>query len=171
MTFNSSTCWLTIIVSHVLLLLTIVEQTGLLAVNGLTRFRTVNGLTNLLTQLTLLAFCLLTLLEHTALKGFYWYKSFTGPLTLDKNRLLAVSWLLQFPDLETCWQTLANGEKSTSLKEKEILAALTYLETSLYNVLRYLNQKFIWLFCAVNVDTIDFASSTFPCSTRFKESL
>ena len=39
-----------------------VEQTGLL---------TVNDLTSLLTLLTLQAFCLLTLLEHTALTGLY----------------------------------------------------------------------------------------------------
>ena len=45
-----------------LLLLTLVEETGLL---------TVNGLTSLLTLLTLQAFCLLTLLEHTALTGLY----------------------------------------------------------------------------------------------------
>ena len=47
---------------QMLLLLTIVKQTGLL---------TANGLTSSLTLLTLQAFCLLTLLEHTALTGFY----------------------------------------------------------------------------------------------------
>ena len=45
-----------------LLLLTIVEQTGLL---------TVNGLTSLLTLLILQVFCLLILPEHTALTGLH----------------------------------------------------------------------------------------------------
>ena len=45
-----------------LLLLTLVEETGLL---------TVNGLTSLLTLLILQAFCLLALLEHTALTGLH----------------------------------------------------------------------------------------------------
>ena len=45
-----------------LLLPTIVEQTGLL---------TVNGLTSLLTLLILQAFCLLALLEHTVLTGLH----------------------------------------------------------------------------------------------------
>ena len=47
---------------NTLLLLTTVEQTGLL---------TVNCLTSLLTLLTLQAFCLLTLLEHRALTGLH----------------------------------------------------------------------------------------------------
>ena len=55
-------------------LLTIVEQTGLL---------TVNGSTSLLTLLTLQTFCLLTLLEHTTITGLHWYKRSTIPLTLD----------------------------------------------------------------------------------------
>ena len=45
-----------------LLLPTIVEQTGLL---------TVNGLTSLLTLLALQIFCLLTLLQHIALTCLY----------------------------------------------------------------------------------------------------
>ena len=47
---------------QILLLLTIVEQTDLF---------TVNGLTSLLTLLTLQRFCLLTLLEHTVLTGLH----------------------------------------------------------------------------------------------------
>ena len=56
--------------------------------------------------------------------------------------LLAVTWLLQFPDLETGQQTFVNGGKSSFLKEKEIIAGTDCLETSLY-VLRFLNEKFI----------------------------
>ena len=68
-------------ITHVLilLLLTIVQQTGLL---------TVNGSTSLLTVLTVQAFCLLTLLEHTALTGLHRYKRFTISLTLDETTIL-----------------------------------------------------------------------------------
>ena len=68
------------------------------------------------------------------------------------------------------WPTLVSGGKST-LKEKEMVAGMDCLETLLYNVLHILNTKFIWLFCAVIVDTIDFASLTFLCSARCRESL
>ena len=163
LTFNGLTCWLTILALLILVLLTIVGQTGLL---------TVNSSASLLTLLTLQAFCLLTLLEHTPLTGLHWYKRFTFPRTLDKITIhLAMTWLLQFPDLETGRPTLVNWGKSSSLKEKEIVPGMDYLETSLYNVLRIFNEKFIWLFCAVNVATIDFSSLTFPCTTRCMESL
>ena len=147
-----------------LLLLTIVEQTGLMAVNGST---------GLLTLLTLQAFCLLALLEQTVLTDLHWYKRFTVPLILDETTiLLAMTWLLQFPNVETGLPTLVSGGKSSSLKEKEIAVGKDcFLEKLLYNVLRILNKKLIWLFCAVKVDTIDFASLTFPYSTRCRESL
>ena len=163
LTFNGLTCWLTILALLILVLLTIVGQTGLL---------TVNSSASLLTLLTLQEFCLLTLLEHTPLTGLHWYKRFTFPRTLDKITIhLAMTWLLQFPDLETGRPTLVNWGKSSSLKEKEILPGMDYWKTSLYNVLRIFNEKFIWLFCAVNVATIDFSSLTFPCTTRCMESL
>ena len=44
-----------------------------------------------------------------------------------------MTWLLEFPDLETGRPTLVNGGKPSSLKEKEIVAAMDCLETSLYN--------------------------------------
>ena len=56
--------------------------------------------------------------------------------------LLAATWLLRFLDLETGQKTLVNGGKSSSLKEKEIVAVTDCLETSLYNVLRLLNEIF-----------------------------
>ena len=93
-------------------LLTIVEQTGLL---------TVNVLTSLLTLLTLEVISLLILLEHTALTSLHWYQRLTVPLTLDKTSvLLAVTWLLPFTDIVS------------SLKEKEIVAEIICLETSVY---------------------------------------
>ena len=78
-----------------------------------------------------------------------------------------MTWLRKFTDLETVRQILINGEKPSSLKEKEIVALTDCLETSLHNVLRLLDDKFIWLFRAFNVDT----SLTFPWSTRYRESL
>ena len=54
-----------------------------------------------------------------------------------------MTWLLQFTDLETDQQILVNGGKSSSLKEKEIVTGTDCLETSLYNVLRLLEDKFI----------------------------
>ena len=68
-------------------------------------------------------------------------------------------------------KNIGQWRKSSSLKEKEIAAGTDCLETSLYNVLRFLNEKIFWLFCAVNVDTIHFASLTFPYSTRCREFL
>ena len=46
-------------------------------------------------------------------------------------------------NLETGRKTLVNGGKSSSLKEKEIVAGTGWLETSLHNVLRLLNEIFI----------------------------
>ena len=41
--------------------------------------------------------------------------------------LLVVTWLLQFPVLETTgWQTFVNGGKSFLLKEEEIVAGMDY---------------------------------------------
>ena len=54
--------------------------------------------------------------------------------------LLAVTWLLQFPDLETDRQALVNGGKSSSLKGKEMVAGIDCLEISLY-VLRLLDEN------------------------------
>ena len=54
--------------------------------------------------------------------------------------LLAVTWLLQFPDLETDRQALVNGGKSSSLKGKELVAGIDCLEISLY-VLRLLDEN------------------------------
>ena len=64
-----------------------------------------------------------------------------------------------------------SGGKSSSLKEKEMVRGRDCLESSLYNMLRFLHEKFICLFCAANVDTIDFASLPFPCSTKCREFL
>ena len=63
---------------------------------------------------------------------------FTCPLTLDETVIV-----LAATDLETGRKTLVNGGKLSSLKEKEIVARTDCLETSLYNVLRLLNEKFI----------------------------
>ena len=107
-TFNSLACWLTV------LTLLIFFFTYNIRTN---RFFEVNGSTNLLTLRTLQTFCLLTLLEHTALTGLHWYKRFSVSQTLDEATVpLLVTWLLQFPDLETSWSTLANGVKSSFLK-------------------------------------------------------
>ena len=55
-----------------------------------------------------------------------------------------MTWLLQFPNLETGLPTLVNGGKSSSLKQKEIAVGTDYfLEKLLYNVLRILNKKLI----------------------------
>ena len=54
--------------------------------------------------------------------------------------LLAVTWLLQFPDLETDRQALVNGGKSSSLKGKEMVAGIDCLEILLY-VLRLLDEN------------------------------
>ena len=54
--------------------------------------------------------------------------------------LLAVTWLLQFPDLETDRQALINGGKSSSLKGKEMVAGIDCLEILLY-VLRLLDEN------------------------------
>ena len=54
-----------------------------------------------------------------------------------------MTWLRKFTDLETVRQILINGEKPSSLKEKEIVALTDCLETSLHNVLRLLDDKFI----------------------------
>ena len=47
--------------------------------------------------------------------------------------LLAVTWSVQLTDLETGQQTLANGGKSSSLKETEIVAGTDCLETSRFD--------------------------------------
>ena len=68
----------------------------------------------------------------------------TCPLTLDETTiLLSATWLLQFLDLVGGQKTLVKGGKSSSLKEKEIVAGTGSLETSLHNVLRLLNVIFI----------------------------
>ena len=54
-----------------------------------------------------------------------------------------MAWLLQIPDLKTGQQTLVNGGKSSSLKQKETVAGKDCLEKSLYNELQFLNKKFI----------------------------
>ena len=79
-----------------------------------------------------------------SLTGLNDYKRFACPLTLDETTiLLAVTWLLQIPDLKTCQQTLVNGGKSSSLKQKETVAGTDCLEKSQYNELQFLNKKFI----------------------------
>ena len=82
--FNDLTYWLPILALEMLRLLTVVKQTSLV---------TVNGLTNLLTLLTLQAFYSMTLLEHTALTGLHWYKRFTGLIKDEKSILLAVTFV------------------------------------------------------------------------------
>ena len=72
--------WLILLTLLILFLLRIVEQTGLL---------TVNGSASLLTLLRIHTFCLLILLEHTALTGLHWYKRFTISLTLNETTILA----------------------------------------------------------------------------------
>ena len=68
-------------------------------------------------------------------------KRFTCSEALHKTMiLLAVTWLLQFPDLETDRQALVSGGKSSSLKGKEMVAGMDCLEISLY-VLRLLDEK------------------------------
>ena len=74
------TCWLILLTLLILFLLRIVEQTGLL---------TVNGSTSLLTLLRIQTFWLLILLEHTALTGLHRYKCFTISLTLYETTILA----------------------------------------------------------------------------------
>ena len=54
-----------------------------------------------------------------------------------------MTWLLQIPDLKTGQQTLVNGGKSSSLKQKETVAGTDCLEKSLYNELQFLSKKFI----------------------------
>lgn len=82
--FNDLTYWLPILALEMLRLLTVVKQTSLV---------TVNGLTNLLTLLTLQAFYSMTLLEHTALTGLHWYKRFTGLIKDETSILLAVTFV------------------------------------------------------------------------------
>ena len=89
----------------------------------------------------------------------------------NKYTSRVVTWLQPFTDLETCPQTLVYEVKSSSFKEKEIVARTDCLETSLYNVLRLLHEKFIRLFRTVNVDAIDLVSLKIPSSTRCRESL
>ena len=48
--------------------------------------------------------------------------------------------LLEFPDLKSVRPTLVSGGKLSSLKEKETVVGTDSLETSLYNVLRILNE-------------------------------
>ena len=48
--------------------------------------------------------------------------------------------LIEFPDLESGRPTLISGGKLSSLKKKEIVVGTDSLETSLYNVLRILNE-------------------------------
>ena len=82
--FNDLTYWLPILALEMLRLLTVVKQTSLV---------TVNGLSNLLTLLTLQAFYSMTLLEHTALTGLHWYKRFTGLIKDETSILLAVTFV------------------------------------------------------------------------------
>ena len=82
--FNDLTYWLPILALEMLRLLTVVKQTSLV---------TINGLTNLLTLLTLQAFYSMTLLEHTALTGLHWYKRFTGLIKDETSILLAVTFV------------------------------------------------------------------------------
>ena len=71
----------------------------------------------------------MTLLEHTALTGLYWYKHFTCPLTLD--------WLLQFPGINF---------QISSLKYKQIVAETDYLKTSVCSVLRFYVYVYVYVF-------------------------
>ena len=80
--FNDLTYWLPILALEMLRLLTVVKQTSLV---------TVNGLTNLLTLLTLQAFYSMALPEHTALTGLHWYKRFTDLIKDETSILLAVT--------------------------------------------------------------------------------
>ena len=62
---------------------------------------------------------------------------------IKRNNDTSSSMSLQFPYLETGQQTLVNGGKSFSLKEKEPVAGAGCLETSLYNKLQIWDEKFI----------------------------
>ena len=80
-----------------------------------------------------------------SLKRITLIQTFCMSTNIRQNKYTSrvVTWLQPFTDLETCPQTLVYEVKSSSFKEKEIVARTDCLETSLYNVLRLLHEKFI----------------------------
>ena len=137
------------------------------------RFTDIYGFTGLLTSLMLQALFFTNITKTYSLKRITLIQTFCMSTNIRQNKYTSrvVTWLQPFTDLETCPQTLVYEVKSSLFKEKEIVARTDCLETSLYNVLRLLHEKFIRLFRKVNVDAIDLVSLKIPSSTRCRESL
>ena len=64
--------------------------------------------------------------------------------TRQNNHTSSSDMLTTVSRFRDTWTNIkVNGGKSSSLKEKEIVAGTDCLETSLYNMLQFLNEKFI----------------------------